>query len=122
MFDLQYEILCSTGARWDIAADYVACRTLYWFDPVSILLNELLRGATIALPAEVVSALRLVRITSHWMFTCFLVGTCITFTCVFVAPLGFSSKPRWQHRGRRIFCREIPLLIWTFLALVSRIL
>jgi hypothetical protein len=91
---------------------------LYWFNPVSIILNELLAGATIALPADVVSVLNIVRIASHWMFASFLVGTCITFTCIFLAPLGFSSKPRWQHRGRRIFCREIPLMIWTFLALL----
>jgi hypothetical protein len=52
------------------------------------------------------------------MFASFLVGTCTTFTCIFLAPLGFSSQPRWQHRGRRIVCREIPLVIWTFLALL----
>jgi hypothetical protein len=94
-------------------------KALYWFDPVSILVNELLKGATIALPAEVVTALRLVRISSHWMFASFLAGICITCTCIFLAPMGFSSKPRWQHRSRRIFCREIPLMVWTFLALVS---
>lgn len=32
--------------------------------------------------------------------------------------MGFSSKPRWQHRGRRVLCREIPLMVWTFLALL----
>lgn len=94
-------------------------KTLYWFDPVSILVNELLKGATIALPAEVVTALRLVRIASHWMFASFLAGICVTCTCIFLAPMGFSSKPRWQHRGHRILCREIPLMVWTFLALVS---
>jgi hypothetical protein len=88
------------------------------FNPVSILLNELLRGATIALPGQINSALKLVRIASHWMFASFLVGACITFTCIFLAPMGFSSKPRWQHRGRRILCREIPLMVWTFLALL----
>ena len=88
------------------------------FDPVSILLNELLRGATIALPGQINSALKLVRIASHWMFASFLVGTCITFTCIFLAPMGFSSKPRWHYRGRRILCREIPLMVWTFLALL----
>jgi hypothetical protein len=94
-------------------------KTLYWFNPVSILVNELLRGATIALPTEVVTALRLVRIASHWMFASFLAGTCVTCTCIFLAPMGFSSKPRRQHRGRRILCREIPLVVWTFLAFVS---
>jgi hypothetical protein len=87
------------------------------FNPVSILLNELLRGATIALPGQINSALKLVRVASHLMFVLFLVGTCITFTCIILAPMGFS-KPRWQHRGRRILCREIPLMAWMFLALL----
>jgi hypothetical protein len=52
------------------------------------------------------------------MFASFLVGICLTFTCIFLAPMGFSLKPHWQHRGRRIFCREIPLMAWTFLALL----
>jgi SUR7/PalI family len=40
-------------------------KTLYWFDPVSIVLNEFLSGATIALSASIVSALKPVRIASH---------------------------------------------------------
>ena len=78
------------------------------FDPVSIFVNELLKGVTIALPAGVVTALRLVRIASHWMFASFLAGTCTTWTCIFLEPMGFFSKPRWQHRGRRTMCTEIP--------------
>jgi len=93
-------------------------KTLYWFNPVEIILDELLNGATIALPTELVTVLRLVRIASHWMFGAFIAGTCLTFTCIFLAPLGFSSRPRWSHRGRRIFLREIPLIIWTFLTLL----
>jgi hypothetical protein len=52
------------------------------------------------------------------MFASVLVGTCISSTCIVLAPMGFSSKPRWQHRGRHIIYREIPLMIWTFLALL----
>lgn len=38
--------------------------TLYWFNPVEILLNELLAGASIALPVEVTDALDIVRVAS----------------------------------------------------------
>jgi SUR7/PalI family len=80
--------------------------------------NELLAGATIALPGQVTDALEIVKIASHWMFGCFLAGTVLTFLAIFLAPLGFSSKPRWSHRGRRIFLREIPLIVFTLVTLI----
>lgn len=47
------------------------------------------------------------------MFGCFLVVTVLTFLAIFLAPLGFSSKPRWSHRARRVFLREVPLTVFT---------
>jgi hypothetical protein len=91
-------------------------QTLYWFDPVEIILNELLAGASIALPVELVNVLHIVRIASRWMFVCFLVGTILTFLCIFFAPMGFSKKPRWQHKAKRIFLRQLPITILTFTA------
>lgn len=88
---------------------------LYWFNPVEILVNELLAGATIALPAGVTDALKIVRLASHWMFGCFITGTVLTFLAVFVAPLGYSSQPRWSHRGRRVAFREAPIVIFTII-------
>ena len=93
-------------------------QTLYWFNPVEILLNELLAGATIALPGGVTDALAIVRTASHWMFGCFLAGSVLTFLAIFLAPLGFSRRPRWSHRRRRILLREIPLVIFTFITLI----
>jgi len=90
----------------------------YWFNPVQIILSELLSGASIALPTNVVSALSLVHTASTWMFACFMVGTCLTFLCIFLAPLGFSKKPRWSHKAKRIFGRSLPITILTFLALL----
>lgn len=90
--------------------------TLYWFNPVQIILSELLAGASIALPTEVTSILDLVQVASNWMFACFLVGTCLTFLCIFFCPMAFSQKPRWQHKARRIFLRQLPITILTFLA------
>ncbi len=93
-------------------------RSFYWFNPVSILVDELLAGATIALPGGVTDALAIVETASRWMFGCFLAGTVLTFLAIFLAPLGFSSKPRWSHRGRRIFFREIPLMLFTLITLI----
>ncbi|KIW96695.1 uncharacterized protein Z519_02086 [Cladophialophora bantiana CBS 173.52] len=93
-------------------------KTLYWFNPVQIILDELLAGASITLPAEVVTVLDLVRLASAWMFSCFLIGTCLTFLCVFVSPMGFSRKPRWQHKTRRIFLRQFPVSLLTLAALL----
>lgn len=93
-------------------------QTLYWFNPVQVLLGELLAGASITLPTEVVDVLDLVQLASAWMFSCFLVGTVLTFLCIFIAPMGFSQKPRWQHKARRVFLRQLPITVLTFLALL----
>jgi hypothetical protein len=91
-------------------------KTLYWFNPVEIILHELLAGATIALPTEIINVLHIVKIASEWMFATFMVGTIATFLCIFFAPIGFSKNPRWQHKARRIFCRQLPVTILTFIA------
>ncbi|KAI1809543.1 SUR7/PalI family-domain-containing protein [Poronia punctata] len=46
----------------------------FWFNPVKILLDELLAGASIALPYEVNDILNILRIASHVMFAFFLAG------------------------------------------------
>ncbi|KAF1987972.1 integral membrane protein [Aulographum hederae CBS 113979] len=79
-------------------------QTLYWFNPVSIILNELLAGATISLPTEITDILDLVRVVSHWMFGLFLTGACLNFLMIFVVPLSVFS--RWA---------TLPIMIFTFL-------
>jgi len=96
-------------------------KLLYWFNPVEILLNELLAGASIALPQEAIDALDLVKLASRWMFAFFLAGACLSFLCIFFAPMGFSSKPRWSHRRKRIFLRQLPITILTLLAALCTI-
>lgn len=93
-------------------------QTLYWFNPVEIILSELLAGASITLPSEVIDVLDLVRLASFWMFSCFLVGTVLTFLCIFLAPLGYSKHPRWEHRAKRIFIRQLPITVLAFAALL----
>jgi len=91
-------------------------QTLYWFNPVKIIVNQLLAGASISLPTEVTDIFDLVKLASEWMFACFLVGTVLTFLCIFICPMGFSKRPRWQHKARRIFLRQLPVTILAFVA------
>lgn len=78
---------------------------MYWFNPVEILLNELLSGATITLPAEINQILSLIRIASHAMFGFFLTGVVMNFISIFTAPITLYS--RWW---------SLPFAIWTFIA------
>lgn len=80
-------------------------KTLYWFNPVEILLNELLSGATIALPADINKILKLIRIASNVMFGTFLTGVCMNFISIFITPIVIKS--RWW---------SFPIAIWTFIA------
>lgn len=94
-------------------------RTFYWFNPVEIITSELLAGATIALPTDLVNVLNIVRVASAWMFASFLVGAVFTAIAVFVAPVGFSGRSSWlQHRVRRIFVRQLPVTVVTLVALL----
>ncbi|KAL2073242.1 hypothetical protein VTL71DRAFT_10566 [Oculimacula yallundae] len=80
-------------------------RARFWFNPVEVLLNELLSGATIALPADITRILTLVRIASQVMFGFFITGICMNFVSIFIAPLALRS--RWW---------SFPLTFWTFVA------
>ncbi|OCK93943.1 uncharacterized protein K441DRAFT_677805 [Cenococcum geophilum 1.58] len=79
--------------------------TLYWFNPVQILRNELLAGASIALPANINDILNLIKIASQVMFGLFLTGACLSAALIFLAPLSVFS--RWA---------AFPIAIFTFLA------
>ena len=83
-------------------------KRLYWFNPVEIILSELLAGATIALPSTIIDALDLVRLASHWMFGLFMAGACFCFMCIFVTPL--SIYTRWA---------TLPIVVVTFLAALT---
>ena len=80
-------------------------QSFYWFNPVEILLNELLAGATIALPAEISDILDLIKIASNVMFGFFLTGVCMNFVSIFLAPITLYS--RWW---------SLPFTIWSFIA------
>ncbi|KAF1839223.1 integral membrane protein [Decorospora gaudefroyi] len=67
--------------------------TLYWFNPVEILRNQLLAGASINLPADINDILDLIKLVSNWMFGLFLTGTVLSFVLIFVMPI--SIYTRW---------------------------
>ncbi|OTB09008.1 hypothetical protein M426DRAFT_316297 [Hypoxylon sp. CI-4A] len=79
--------------------------TLYWFNPVDILLSELFAGASIALPSDVNDILNILRIASNIMFGFFLTGLLLDFVLIFLAPIVIYS--RWW---------SLPLGIMSFIA------
>ncbi|KAJ5113082.1 hypothetical protein N7456_001616 [Penicillium angulare] len=67
--------------------------TLYAFNPVKIIVNELLSGASIALPSNITSPLNLAKLASRWMFGIFLAATVLNFVMIFLSPFAVSSRP-----------------------------
>lgn len=55
-------------------------------------MSELLAGATIALPAEVIQILDILRITSNIMYGFFITGTVLSFVMIFVTPVAILSR------------------------------
>ncbi|KAB5572639.1 SUR7/PalI family-domain-containing protein [Coniochaeta sp. 2T2.1] len=67
-------------------------QTLYWFNPVEVLTNELLAGATIALPTQIITVLNILRLASQIMFGFFLTACVLTFLLVLLSPLVLWSR------------------------------
>jgi hypothetical protein len=70
-------------------------------------MNELLAGATIALPTQIITILSILRITSQIMFGFFLTAAVLAFLLIFLSPLAVSS--RWW---------SLPLAIVSFLEMM----
>ncbi|KAI6248035.1 SUR7 family protein pun1 [Erysiphe necator] len=82
-------------------------KSRFWFNPVEILLQELLSGATIALPADINKILHLIKLASSVMFSFFIAGACMNFVSIFVAPITLYS--RWW---------SLPFFVWTFFSML----
>ncbi|RYO89325.1 hypothetical protein DL766_005165 [Monosporascus sp. MC13-8B] len=65
---------------------------MFWFNPVEVLLNELLAGASIALPSQVNDVLTILRIASHIMFGFFLASAALNFILMLAAPIVVYSR------------------------------
>ncbi|KAI1408482.1 SUR7/PalI family-domain-containing protein [Hypoxylon sp. FL1857] len=89
--------------------------TLYWFNPVEILLSELFAGASIALPSDVNDILNILRIASNIMFGFFLTGLLLDFVLIFLSPLAVYS--RWWSAPLGILALFATILILVATAL-----
>ncbi|KAF2256243.1 hypothetical protein BU26DRAFT_513080 [Trematosphaeria pertusa] len=67
-------------------------KTLYWFNPIQILSNELLAGASINLPANINDILDLIKLVSQVMFGLFLTSACLSFILMFLMPISVFSR------------------------------
>jgi hypothetical protein len=70
-------------------------------------MNELLAGATIALPTAVITILSVLRITSQIMFGFFLTAAVLAFLLIMLSPLAVTS--RWF---------SLPLAIFSFIEMM----
>jgi len=61
-------------------------QSLYWFNPVEIITSELLAGATIAIPTQFVTYLKILKIASQFMFGFFLTAIILCFLMVIIVP------------------------------------
>ncbi|OAA50711.1 integral membrane protein [Cordyceps fumosorosea ARSEF 2679] len=64
----------------------------YWFNPVEVLVSELLAGAKIALPSQVITILTLLRIGSQVMYGCFMAGTILNAILLVLTPLATRRR------------------------------
>ncbi|MCJ1379063.1 hypothetical protein MMC17_002163 [Xylographa soralifera] len=82
---------------------------MYWFNPVQIILDELLNGKqgpsptspaptpqtnknTVTLPEDVSNYLTVIRAASHVMFAMFFASTFTSFLLIFLCPLAVYSR------------------------------
>jgi hypothetical protein len=63
-------------------------------------MSELLFGATIALPTQILTILDILRITSNIMFGFFITGAVIAFIMAFLSPMAVQT--RWWSLGLAI--------------------
>lgn len=74
---------------------------MFWFNPVAVLVSELLAGATIALPSEVNTVLTLLKYGSRTMFVFFLTSICLNFVLFLASVL--AMRTRWWSLALTIF-------------------
>ncbi|KAM0333050.1 hypothetical protein ACHAQA_001707 [Verticillium albo-atrum] len=79
-------------------------KALWWFNPIEILTNQLLAGASIALPKDVTTILTVLRLAQQIMFGFFLSGICLAFVLILATPIAMRS--RWW---------SLPIAIFAFL-------
>ncbi|KAM6528503.1 hypothetical protein FALCPG4_009482 [Fusarium falciforme] len=68
-------------------------KQFYWFNPVEIMVSELLAGAQIALPSQAVTVLNLLKMGSKIMYAFFMGGISVNFVLIFASLL--VIRTRW---------------------------
>ncbi|UPL01221.1 hypothetical protein LCI18_012155 [Fusarium solani-melongenae] len=68
-------------------------KQFYWFNPVEIIVGELLAGAQIALPSQAVTVLNLLKMGSKIMYAFFMGGISVNFVLIFASLL--VIRTRW---------------------------
>ncbi|GAW12954.1 hypothetical protein ANO14919_023270 [Xylariales sp. No.14919] len=64
----------------------------FWFNPIKIILDELLSGASIALPSEINDILTILRLAYHIMFGFFLGGLILDGFLIVTSPIVLYSR------------------------------
>ncbi len=108
------------GVRDNAGFAVTACsppRAFYWFDPVSILRDELLLRSTIALPVRVTTVLAVLRVVSQVMFGVFLVGLVLSALLVVLSPLALLS--RWWSLPVSLLAAAAALALFTGSAIAT---
>ncbi|KZL72187.1 sur7 protein, partial [Colletotrichum incanum] len=82
---------------------------MWWFNPIEILTNELLAGATIALPSQVTTILNILRIGQQVMFGLFISGISLAAALLIATPL--VMRTRWWSLPIAIFAAITGLLV-----------
>ncbi|KAF9882121.1 SUR7 protein [Colletotrichum karsti] len=82
---------------------------MFWFNPIEVLTNELLAGATIALPSEVSTILNILRIGQQVMFGLFIAGISLSAALLLATPL--VLRTRWWSLPIAIFAGLAALLV-----------
>ncbi|EPE05000.1 integral membrane protein [Ophiostoma piceae UAMH 11346] len=110
------------------AAGLTSCsrpRAFYWFNPLGILIDELLLRSTIEIPSRAQTVLEVVRVLSQVMFGLYLVGAVLAVVLLLVSPFVLFS--RWFSLPVAVLAgaTAAPLLlassIATFLAVAYRV-
>lgn len=80
-------------------------------------MDELLAGATIALPSTLTEILNIYKLCSHLMFAFFLAGTILAFVMVFLSPVAIFS--RWVSLPMALLSSMTFLLIFAASVIAS---
>ncbi|CAK7201176.1 hypothetical protein SEUCBS139899_003879 [Sporothrix eucalyptigena] len=79
----------------DSVNDFTSCsrpQAFYWFNPVAILLSEMLNTSTLTLPVRVQTVLSILQVVSGIMFGTYFVGVILSGLLIFASPLVIFTR------------------------------